>query len=183
MKVTALEIDSVKLLLPQRREDARGYFVETWNRKVLSDAGIEVDFVQDNASFSVHAGSIRGLHFQEPPMVQAKLVRVVRGAIYDVAVDLRRASPTFGRHVGRTLTAEKGEQLFVPVGFAHGFCSLQPETEVAYKISGFYSPPHDKGIAWDDPDLGIEWPLNGNVPVLSDKDRNLPRLAESGCIF
>jgi dTDP-4-dehydrorhamnose 3,5-epimerase len=178
MKLTDLAIDGVKLFVPQRRADARGYFVETWNRQTLAAAGVDIEFVQDNASFSVRAGTIRGLHFQTPPPVQAKLVRVVRGSIFDVAVDLRRSSPSFGKHVSAVLTAEGGEQLFIPVGFAHGFCTLEPGTEVAYKTSGFYSPSHDKGIAWDDPDLGIDWPLKGAAPVLSDKDRAFPRLAD-----
>jgi dTDP-4-dehydrorhamnose 3,5-epimerase len=139
--------------------------------------------VQDNCSYSVSRGTIRGLHYQTPPRAQAKLVRVVRGAVVDVAVDLRRASPTFGRHVSAVLSAETGEQLFIPIGFAHGFCTLEPGTEVAYKISDFFSPQHDTGIAWDDGDLGITWPLEGLSPVLSDKDRKLPRLCESASAF
>jgi dTDP-4-dehydrorhamnose 3,5-epimerase len=178
MKVTNQAIDAVKLIVPRRIADARGYFVESWNRRVFAEIGLDVEFFQDNASFSAGAGTVRGLHFQTPPAVQAKLVRVVRGSIFDVAVDLRRSSPSFGRHVSAVLTAEGGEQLFVPIGFAHGLCTLEPNTEVAYKISGFYSPEHDKGIAWDDPALGIDWPLKGSAPILSDKDRALPRLAD-----
>ena len=178
MKVTNQAIDGVKLIVPRRIADARGYFVESWNRRVFAELGLDVEFVQDNASFSAGTGTVRGLHFQTPPAVQAKLVRVVRGSIFDVAVDLRRSSPTFGRHVSAVLTAEGGEQLFVPVGFAHGLYTLEPNTEVAYKISGFYSPAHDKGILWDDPALGIDWPFKGSAPILSDKDRTLPRLAD-----
>jgi dTDP-4-dehydrorhamnose 3,5-epimerase len=183
MTLTDLAIDAVKLFVPRRIADARGYFVETWNRQVFAAAGIDVEFVQDNASFSERAGTVRGLHFQTPPKVQAKLVRVVRGSIFDVAVDLRRSSPSFGRHVSTVLTAEGGEQLFIPVGFAHGLCTLEPKTEVVYKISGLYSPGHDKGIAWDDPALGIDWPLKGSAPILSEKDRSLPRLVDFGSPF
>jgi len=139
--------------------------------------------VQDNASYSREAGTIRGLHYQRPPAAQAKLVRVVRGRVLDVAVDLRRGSPSYGRFVAVELTAEGGEQLFVPVGFAHGFCALEPDTEVAYKVSDFYAPQHEAGVIWNDPDIGIEWPLAGGEPVLSDKDTRLPRLAESGPPF
>ena len=184
MKVTTLAIDAVKLVVPQRFGDSRGYFVEIWNRKTFaSDVGIDVDFVQDNASLSRAAGTVRGLHFQRPPVPQAKLVRCQRGSLFDVAVDLRRASPTFGRHVSAVLTAEGGEQLFVPEGFAHGFCTLEPNTEIAYKVSGFYSREHDAGIAWNDPDIGIEWPLQGREPSLSERDRQLPRLAELAALF
>jgi dTDP-4-dehydrorhamnose 3,5-epimerase len=178
VELTSLAIDAVKLIRPRRLSDARGYFVETWNRRTFLEAGIDVDFAQDNASFSSSAPTIRGLHFQSPPFAQAKLVRVARGAIFDVAVDLRRESATFGRHVGIELTHEGGELLFVPVGFAHGFCTLEPDTEVAYKISSLYSPAHDHGIAWNDPALGIDWPLKGREPILSQRDRTLPRLSE-----
>ena len=183
MKVTSLVIDAVKLIVPRKFSDPRGHFVETWNRRAFAEAGIDVDFVQDNASLSRLPATIRGLHFQTPPMAQAKLVRVLRGSIFDVAVDIRRASPAFGRSVSAVLTSEGGEQLFVPVGFAHGFCTLEPDTEVAYKVSGFYSGAHDAGIVWDDPAIGIEWPLQGKAPVLSDKDRQLPRLAELQSLF
>ena len=153
MNVTNLAIDAVKLIVPRKFSDSRGYFVETWNRRALAEAaGIDVDFVQDNASLSRQAGTVRGLHYQTPPMAQAKLVRLLRGSIFDVAVDIRRASPTFGRYVGAVLTADGGEQLFMPAGFAHGFCTLEPDTEIAYKVSSFYSREHDTGIVWDDPD-------------------------------
>ena len=178
MDIDSLEIAAVKLIRPRRFGDHRGYFVETWNRRRLAEAGIAVDFVQDNASYSKDTGTIRGLHFQRPPAAQAKLVRVVRGAVFDVAVDLRAGSKSFGRAVGATLTAAGGEQLFVPIGFAHGFCTLEPDTEVAYKVSDFYAPEHDAGIAWDDPDIQVPWPLRDAAPVLSDKDLRLPRLAD-----
>ena len=183
MELIDLAIDGVKLIKPRRIPDLRGYFVETWNRRAFGEAGIDVDFMQDNVSFSRRRGTVRGLHFQTPPMAQSKLVRVLRGSVLDVAVDIRRASPTFGRHVAATLTAAGGDQLYIPVGFAHGFCTLEADTEVAYKISGLYSPEHDTGIAWDDPDLGIAWPLEGLAPTLSDRDRKLPRLAEAGSPF
>ena len=179
MKVTSLAIDAVKLVVPQRIGDSRGYFVETWNRKTFSaQVGVDVDFAQDNASLSRAACTVRGLHYQRPPAAQAKLVRCQRGSLFDVAVDIRSGSPTFGRHVSAVLTAEGGEQLFVPVGFAHGFCTLEPDTEIAYKVSGFYSREHDAGLLWNDPDIGIEWPLQGREPSLSERDRHLPRLAE-----
>ncbi len=183
MQLTDLTIDAVKLIVPRRISDPRGYFVETWSRNAFAEAGIDVEFEQDNASFSRLAGTVRGLHYQTPPMVQTKLVRVLRGSVFDVAVDLRRASPTFGRHVSAELTAEGGEQLFVPAGFAHGFCTLEPDTEVAYKVSGFYSREHDIGIVWNDPDIGVDWPLRGREPVLSERDRTLPRMAEAGSPF
>ncbi len=178
MEVASLEIDVVKIVRPRRFSDDRGYFVEIWNRSRFAEHGIDVDFVQDNASFSRLPRTIRGLHFQRPPAAQAKLVRVLSGAVLDVAVDLRRGSSSFGRYVSAILTAEGGEQLFVPVGFAHGFCTLEPNTEVAYKVSDFYSPEHDCGVIWNDPEIAVAWPLGGNPPVLSEKDSRLPRLSE-----
>ncbi len=177
MNVVSLDIHEVKLIRPRRFEDFRGFFVETWNRESFAQSGIPADFVQDNASLSRQAGTIRGLHYQRAPAAQAKLFRVVRGAAFDVAVDLRRTSPTFGRHVAATLSAQGGEQMFVPVGFAHGFCTLEPDTEVAYKVSQLHSPEHEAGIAWDDPDIGIDWPLSGKAPILSDRDKSLPLLS------
>ena len=177
-EVVRLAIDAVLLIRPRRISDARGYFAETWNRRGFAEAGIDVAFVQDNYSYSRAIGTVRGLHYQRQPKAQAKLVRVARGAIFDVAVDLRKGWPSFGKHVSVNLSAEDGSQLFLPVGFAHGFCTLEPDTEVAYKISEFYSPEHDTGILWNDPDLGIEWPVGGAIPVVSDRDRKLPRLAE-----
>ncbi len=183
MHVEPLTIEAVKLIRPKRLSDPRGYFVELWNRSAFAAAGIDVDFVQDNASFSKSAGTLRGLHFQRQPRAQAKLVRVTRGRAFDVAVDIRRASPTFGRHVTAILSAEGGEELFVPVGFAHGFCTLEPNTEVAYKVSDFYSREHDSGILWNDPALRIDWPLDGRPPVLSERDVGHPRLAEAALDF
>jgi dTDP-4-dehydrorhamnose 3,5-epimerase len=178
MEVLSLEIEPVKLVRPRRFADPRGYFVETWRRDRFAENGIDIDFVQDNSSYSRSPGTIRGLHFQRAPKAQAKLVRVIRGAILDVAVDLRRGSPTFGRFVSATLTAEGGEQLYVPVGFAHGFCTTEPDTEVAYKVSDFYSPEHDTGLLWNDPAIAIDWPLGANPPVVSEKDARLPGLSD-----
>lgn len=175
--ITPLAIPDVLLITPKRHGDARGWFAETWSRRALADAGIEADFVQDNQAFNAKAGTIRGLHFQTAPHAQAKLVRSLRGAIYDVAVDLRAGSPTYGRWVGARLTAEGGEQLFVPRGFAHGYCTLTDDCELFYKVDGLYAPNTEGGLIWNDPDLGIDWPLSGE-PVLSEKDKVLPRLKD-----
>jgi dTDP-4-dehydrorhamnose 3,5-epimerase len=165
-------------ITPRRFQDARGWFSETWQRERYAAAGIDVDFVQDNHSYSRPAGTLRGIHFQTPPVAQAKLVRCLRGRIWDVAVDLRAGSPTYAKWVAAELTAEGGEQLFVPAGFGHAFLTLEPDTEVAYKVDAFYAPECDAGIAWDDPDLAIDWPLPGVAPELSDKDAKLPRLKD-----
>lgn len=178
MNVQPLEIPDVKLVFPVKHADARGFFSETYNRKAFLAAGIMGEFVQDNHSLSKAKGVIRGLHFQLPPYVQAKLVRVLKGAIFDVAVDLRRRSPTFGRHVVAVVSAEAWNQIYVPAGFAHGFCTLEPDTEVVYKVSDYYAPDHDRGILWNDPALGIDWPVRLDEVILSDKDRRQPRLAE-----
>lgn len=165
------------LLKPRRFGDARGWFMETYSETALAAVGVHDRFVQDNQSFSAFQGTIRGLHFQRPPHAQAKLVRCVRGAILDYAVDLRRGSPTYGRFVSATLTAEGGEQLYVPVGYGHAFVTLQPDVEVAYKVTDVYAPDCDGGIVWKDPTIGIDWPLPASGPVLSDKDQKLPTLA------
>ncbi len=171
-------ISGVVVVKPQRFEDHRGFFSEVYNRRDFARLGLDPEFVQDNHSRSLAAGTIRGLHFQMPPFAQDKLIRVTRGSIIDVAVDLRRSSPTFGRHVAVELSAENWLQLFVPIGCAHGFCTLVPETEVVYKASNFYSPAHDRGLAWDDPALAIEWPVTAAQAILSDKDRTHPKLAD-----
>ena len=177
MDVVATAIADVKLVRPRVFADERGWFAETWSARAFAAAGIAEGFVQDNQSLSRPRGTVRGLHFQTPPMAQGKLVRVLRGAILDVAVDLRRSSPTRGRHVAVELTAD-GAQLWVPVGFAHGFCTLVDDTEVFYKVTAPYSPAHDRGLAWDDPALGIPWPVSAAEALLSDKDRRHPRLAD-----
>lgn len=178
LDIRQLEIPEVKLITPKKFGDHRGFFSEVYNKEALRAAGIDIDFVQDNHSLSAEVGTLRGLHFQSPPFAQDKLVRVVRGAILDVAVDLRKDSPTFGKHVSAELSAESWTQILVPVGFAHGFVTLEPDTEVIYKVSAPYAPDHDHGILWNDPDLGIDWPVSEESVVLSDKDRKQPRLAE-----
>lgn len=169
---------AVTLLKAPRFGDARGWFSETYSERRAESAGVDVRFVQDNQSFSATAGTVRGLHFQRPPHAQAKLVRCVRGSIMDYAVDIRRGSPTYGKWVGAKLTAEGGEQLYVPLGFAHGFVTLEADVEVAYKVSDFYSPDCDGGIIWNDPTIGIDWSLPEGGAVLSDKDNVLPTLAQ-----
>lgn len=169
---------AVQLITPKFFADSRGWFVESWTRKRYAEYGIMSDFCQDNHSLSRQAGTIRGLHFQRAPFVQAKLVRCVRGRIFDVAVDIRKTSPTFGRWIGAELTATGGEQLFIPAGFAHGFLTLEDDTEVAYKVDAYYAPEADGGIAWNDSFIGIEWPLNGLSPLLSEKDKVLPMLKD-----
>ena len=176
-----LDLADVLVITPKRFSDQRGFFSETYNKNAFEKIGIKSIFVQDNHSLSLEAGTIRGLHFQVAPKAQDKLVRVVRGAIFDVAVDIRKSSPTFGKWIASLLTAERGEQMFVPAGFAHGFCTLEPCTEVVYKVSEFYAPEHEFGICWDDPEIGIRWP-EGTNPVLSDKDRKNSRLRESPCM-
>jgi dTDP-4-dehydrorhamnose 3,5-epimerase len=183
MLLEATKIPDVKLLRTRRFHDARGFFTETFSRRALAACGIDGDFVQDNHSFSGPRGVVRGLHFQIPPFAQDKLVRVVRGAILDIAVDLRVGSPFYGRHVAQEIREEDSTQLYIPAGFAHGFCTLVPETEVLYKVSAYYSPQHDRGIRWNDPRLGIDWPIGADAAIVSDKDRALPLLAETRSYF
>ncbi|MFO0437790.1 MAG: dTDP-4-dehydrorhamnose 3,5-epimerase [Phenylobacterium sp.] len=175
--VTPLALPEVLLITPRRHGDARGWFSETWSRRTLSALGIDAAFVQDNQAFSARSGTIRGLHFQTAPHAQAKLVRVLAGAILDVAVDIRPASPTRGRWVSARLTAEGGEQLFVPRGFAHGYCTLCDDVMLAYKVDGDYAPQAEGGVVWNDPALAIDWPIGADAAILSDKDRVLPRLS------
>ncbi|WP_426123877.1 dTDP-4-dehydrorhamnose 3,5-epimerase [Pararhizobium sp. PWRC1-1] len=168
----------VTLINPKRFGDDRGWFTEVYSTKKFSDIGIADEFVQDNHSLSVPVGTLRGLHFQTPPYGQAKLVRCIRGKIFDVAVDLRRGSPSYGKWVGAELSAENGRQLYIPVGFAHGFLTLEPSTEVTYKVTDFYAPANDGGIAWNDQQVNIDWPLaDGVEPLLSPKDENQPLLS------
>ena len=166
------------LISTQRFIDSRGWFTESWNKACFSQLGISADFIQDNHSCSLAAGTLRGLHFQRPPYAQAKLVRCLKGRIFDVAVDLRRGSPTFGKWEGVELSAETGNQLYVPGGYAHGFLTLEPDCEVAYKVDCYYMSEADRGIAWNDPELAVGWPLGAMKPVLSDKDAALPSLKE-----
>lgn len=172
-----LAIPAVVLIRPKKFGDARGYFMETWSADAFAAAGIDAAFVQDNQSLSAGRGVVRGLHFQAPPAPQAKLVRVLKGAIFDVAVDIRAGSPSYGRWCSATLTAEGAEQLFVPRGFAHGFCTLEPGTEVAYKVDGPYAPEAESGLVWNDPELAIEWPVAAAEAQLSVRDAGLPGFA------
>ena len=183
MQVIPTEIPDVKILVPKQFKDHRGFFSEVYSTKLLKDAGVDAAFVQDNHSLSVEKGVLRGLHYQVAPMAQAKLIRVVRGAVLDVAVDVRRGSPTFGRHVTAVLSAENWRQAYVPVGFAHGFVTLEPNTEVLYKVSTFYSPQHERGVRWNDPALGINWGIREDDAVLSDRDRRHPSLKDAQDLF
>ncbi|MIL09423.1 dTDP-4-dehydrorhamnose 3,5-epimerase [Salmonella enterica subsp. enterica] len=171
-------LDGVIEVVPDRFGDDRGFFSEVWNERAWSEAGIAVPFVQDNHSVSEKVGTLRGLHFQTPPAGQAKLVRVIKGAVFDVAVDIRKKSPTFGKWVGIEVSAAKWNQLFIPEGFAHGFVTLEPDTHFLYKVSGFYSKDNDRSIRFDDPAIGIEWPIDVSNAILSAKDQAAPLLAD-----
>lgn len=183
LEIRRLAIPDVIRVTPRRIGDLRGWFSETYNEQRFAAAGIGIRFVQDNQSCSARAGTVRGLHFQAPPFAQAKLVRVLRGSVFDVAVDLRRSSATYGRWIAETLTASGGEQLLIPAGFAHGFCTLEADTEVLYKVDSHYAPTHDLGLCWNDPALGIAWPVGPDAALLSDKDRRLPPLAALPAYF
>lgn len=183
MQATRLAIPDVVLLCPKRHGDARGYFVESFNARSFAAAIGEVRFVQDNEALSAQVGTVRGLHFQREPAAQGKLVRAIKGAIFDVAVDIRTGSPTFGHHVSALLSAENGDQLWVPPGFAHGYCTTEPDSIIAYKVTDFYSAAADGGIAWDDPALGIAWPVAPGDALLSPKDTRQPRLADLPPVF
>ncbi|TDE34239.1 dTDP-4-dehydrorhamnose 3,5-epimerase [Antarcticimicrobium sediminis] len=169
MQIEKTPLPGLLILTPQRFGDARGFFCESWNRKRMQEAGLDLDFVQDNHSLSMQPGTVRGLHFQAPPHAQDKLVRCGRGALYDVAVDARKGSPTYGHWVGVELSAQNGKQLLVPAGFLHGFATREPATEICYKCTDYYAPDCDGAVRFDDPDIGIDWGLGG-APVLSDKD-------------
>jgi len=175
--ITPLALPEVLLITPRRHGDARGWFAETWSQRALAGTAADTAFVQDNQAFSAARGTLRGLHFQQAPHAQGKLIRALKGAIFDVAVDIRTGSPTFGRWVSAELTAEGGEQLWVPRGFAHGYCTLTPDCEIFYKVDGAYAPETEGGIIWNDPDLAIPWPVQG-APILSGKDQVLPRLKD-----
>lgn len=177
MDVTKTALDGVLVLIPGRFRDDRGYFSESWNRRALANAGIDLDFVQDNHSFSSEAGTVRGLHYQRPPHAQDKLVRVLSGRIIDVVVDVRIGSPSFGKAISEELSAENGKQLLVPKGFLHGFATLEANTEVAYKVTDYYAPDCDGSVRFDDPVLGIDWRLGDVRPMLSAKDAVAPTFA------
>ncbi|WP_237331910.1 dTDP-4-dehydrorhamnose 3,5-epimerase [Yoonia vestfoldensis] len=179
MQITTTKLPGVLILTPARFGDARGFFSESWNRKTLAAQGITLDFVQDNHSLSAQIGTIRGLHFQSPPHAQAKLVRCGRGCLFDVVVDIRRGSPSYGHWLGAELSAENGQQILVPAGFLHGFITRAPDTEIIYKCTDYYAPACDGAVRFDDPDIGIDWGLPAGVaPVLSDKDAAAPLLRD-----
>lgn len=178
LEITQTTLLGLVLITPRRFEDARGFFSESWNRARMAEAGFDYDFVQDNHSLSREVGTIRGLHFQSPPHAQTKLVRCGRGALFDVAVDVRRGSPTYGQWTGYDLTAENGRQLLVPAGFLHGFVTRTPDTEIIYKCTDYYAPECDGAVRFDDPDIGIEWGLGAQAPVLSEKDSLAPLLRD-----
>ncbi len=182
MQIEDTKLEGVKVLTPRRFGDNRGFFCESWNRQVMADAGLDYDFVQDNHSMSAVVGTLRGLHFQAPPHAQDKLVRCGRGRLWDVAVDIRAGSPSYGEWVGVELSCENGRQLMIPAGFLHGFVTREPNTEIIYKCSDFYAPEADGAVRWNDPDVGIDWGLEGD-PVLSGKDAKAPFLADSGSFF
>jgi dTDP-4-dehydrorhamnose 3,5-epimerase len=181
MRIEALEIPELKLIVPKRFEDTRGHFQEVWSDRAFRERVEDVSFVQDNQSFSIKKGTLRGLHFQRPPRVQGKLVQVLQGSILDVAVDIRCGSPTYGRHSTIRLDAEEGAQLWIPAGFLHGFCTLEDQTVVFYKVTDYYSPEHDAGVIWNDPDLGINWSTDD--VTLSEKDQKLSRFRDLPAAF
>lgn len=183
VKVHATAIEAVRLLEPARHIDERGFLSEVYNEATLTSLGITDRFVQENHILSTHQGTLRGLHFQIPPKSAAKLVRVVSGSIFDVAVDLRRNEPSFGSWVSSVLTAHNWRQMFIPDGFAHGFCTLEPKTEVSYLTSSFWDPEFDRGLRWDDPSLAISWPVSSDEVTISSKDKRLPFLADLDSYF
>ncbi|MFP1644207.1 dTDP-4-dehydrorhamnose 3,5-epimerase [Pontitalea aquivivens] len=178
LDVQETTLPGVYMLTPRRFGDHRGFFSESWNRARMAEHGIDLDFVQDNHSLSREVGTVRGLHFQSPPHAQAKLVRCGRGCLFDVAVDVRKGSPTFGQWVGAELSFDNGRQLLIPAGFLHGFVTRAPDTEIIYKCSDYYAPECDGAVRFDDPDIGIDWGLGGQTPVLSDKDAAAPLLRD-----
>lgn len=183
MKRKPLEISDVVMITPRRIADSRGYFSEIFKAAWFSEHIADAAFLQDNQSLSVQAGTIRGLHFQVEPFAQGKLVRSVAGRIFDVAVDLRVGSPSFGKWVGVELSADSGEQLWIPPGFAHGFATLEPNTIIHYRVTAPYSSVHDRGLRWNDPTIGVRWPISGDIALLSDKDRTQPLLEELPSCF
>lgn len=171
-------IQDVVIVTPKRLGDARGYFMETFRQDEFETEVGPFAFVQENCSYSAQSGTVRGLHFQLNPRAQGKLVSCVSGSLLDVAVDIRAGSPTYGQFVAAELSAQNARQLWIPPGFAHGFCTLKPDTVISYKVTDYYSPEHDRGLLWDDPEIAIDWPVASNVAILSEKDRMLPRLAD-----
>lgn len=183
IQVIETTLREVVIVVPERIGDRRGFFSEVWNARHFAAAGIDLVFVQDNHARSSLKGTLRGLHYQTSPAAQGKLVRVSRGAIFDVVVDIRRGSPTFGRHVTDIVSADNWRQIWVPPGFAHGYCTLEDDTEVLYKVTDYYSPEHDRGLRWNDPALMIEWPVRAETAIVSERDQSLPLLAEQAELF
>jgi dTDP-4-dehydrorhamnose 3,5-epimerase len=183
MDVRPTQIPDVKLLVLRKHGDARGFFSETYNRRDFAALGIGLEFVQDNQALSGPAGTVRGLHYQLAPAAQSKLVRVTRGRIFDVAVDIRRGSATFGKFASSELSAEEWNQLYIPAGFAHGYCTLTADTEVIYKVSAYYTPVHERAIRWNDPAIGVPWPIVEAAAIISDRDRRSPLLAQQPDLF
>jgi dTDP-4-dehydrorhamnose 3,5-epimerase len=177
------KVPALRVLSPVRHRDERGFFSEVWREDALARAGIGCRFVQENHALSRAPWTVRGLHFQIGRVAQAKLIRCSRGSIFDVAVDIRRGSPSFGRYLATVLSEENWHQLYVPAGFAHGYCTLEPDTEVIYKVSAYYDPQSERGVAWDDPELGISWPASAEAAILTDRDRAWPRLRELADCF
>jgi dTDP-4-dehydrorhamnose 3,5-epimerase len=178
MKIEHLEIPGLLLLEPTRLGDQRGFFSEIYSKRAFADVGVNVEFVQDNQSLSGPAGVVRGLHFQAPPFAQAKLIRVLKGRIFDIVVDIRRSSPNYGQHFSTELSEENWRQLYIPEGFAHGFATLEENTEISYKVTHFYAPEYDSGVLWCDPALGIDWPVTPEAATVSAKDQKLQLFAE-----
>lgn len=183
LEVVDTALPGVRILVPRRIGDGRGFLAETYHRERFAEAGVDRAWVQENHAASAARGTVRGFHYQLPPAAQAKRVRVVRGAALDVAVDIRRGSPTFGRHVAVELSAENFRQLFIPAGFAHGYCTLEPDTHVVYTMDGYYAPEQERGIRWDDEAIGVVWPVDAADAILSDRDRVLPGLADQPDVF
>lgn len=178
IKIETTPLEGVLVITPDRFGDHRGFFSESYSRRQLKDAGVNIEFVQDNHSLSQTVGTVRGLHFQAPPRAQDKLVRCGKGALFDVAVDIRKGSPTYGQWFGTELSFENGRQLLVPAGFAHGFVTREPDTEIIYKCSDDYAPETEGALLWNDPDVGIDWDMGPNTAVLSAKDEIAPKLAD-----
>jgi len=183
MEITTTLLDDVLLLAPKRYSDARGFFSETFSKRSYAEFGIVNEFVQDNHSLSRQRGVVRGLHFQAPPHAQAKLLRVLHGAIVDVVVDIRVGSPTYGKFAMAEMSAENWSQIYIPPGFAHGFCTLKPDTEILYKVDNYYAPTHDHGLCWNDPAVGITWPVDEAAAILSERDQAHPLLADLPTYF
>jgi dTDP-4-dehydrorhamnose 3,5-epimerase len=183
MEIQSLGLDGPMTIIPRKIEDERGYFSEIFRLDALGEQASSVQFVQENQSLSVRAGTIRGLHFQTKPAAQGKLVRCLAGRLFDVAVDLRSDSPTYGKWISVVLSPEENNQLWVPIGFAHGFCTLEPNSIISYRVTSYYSPENDKGVAWDDPDIAVEWPSLADPEALSGKDRRQPSLGELPAYF